>query len=635
MRKNSLYWLLFGGALWAARTVQLCFLYLMDSPAGGPLVDSPQKFLPYASLVEMGVSMAIALTCGLISLAIKKDSAKKIFGIFSVIFGSLYLILSGCDDEVMRWMSQHLSFSYLGTYSNAASDPGLVGRIFLGGLFHFSLNILFALGVICLLFFLNAKLFKHSTKVSIICLSILFFLSAIGLTSKFWLNPNSMRWKRIAPVAFNLSEEILYTFSPHGKRDDFSLGVTLLGGDSSNPYPFWKVAEGEAASFEAFKNLPLEEKPDIILLTIETFRGWVGDMRIQSNCENFKNLCALARAGTYFPNAHSVGYPSVEGFLGIHTGMWSHPRIVFLSDRAETKMRTLPDILKEAGYHRELLTATSPNFDNLDPWFNKWYDKWEYDKKNGDDLSIANRFKELYANTPKDKPLFFNWMTTSMHVPYTLPESFGETPLDQEEAYIRAVAFMDSAVGIVLDEIQKSERKENTIIILTGDHAMANNAQHALPYFIGMVHSGYTWVPLIFAGRGIEERIIETPVSHTDIAPTLLSKLGLNVSNHFVGKNILEEENAFQKTFSFRMEDIAMRDSLFTFYTALSEDSPLSVLSTVTTPTWDTAHRVEGFFGEEKAKNFPENFSPSEEAKKLRAAAFAYEYLIDNNLLMP
>ena len=141
---------------------------------------------------------------------------------------------------------------------------------------------------------------------------------------------------------------------------------------------------------------------------------------------------------------------------------------------------------------------------------------------------------------------------------------------------MRSLAYMDSAVGIVMDEVAKGPNADNTLFVLVGDHAFANNAQHRVSNFIGGVHDGYTWVPLIVAGPGIEQKIVTTPVSQVDIAPTVLDYLFLyGTSENFVGQSLLELEppdglcggeytiafhaaSKHRPVFAFRMGDMTM-----------------------------------------------------------------------------
>ena len=665
---RNFYWFWFGLTLWSTRLVLLCVLYFTDAPTGGPIVDRWYRFFPHTLVIEAGVAMALAFAGGFFCTLLR-GKARKVAGIVFLALGIAYMVAAGTDDEIMRWMGQHLSLSFITTYALAASDMGLVGRVFLGGAWHFLLTTFIVIAGIVGTVFLYRKMFakwSEETVVAVknraavknwICLGIALALAITGLTSKNWFAPSNMRWKRIAPVAFRLVDEIKYKLTEAEKRGDYAEGIELLGGFPLADFPF-EDCTASASECEQYRQHDIEQfkargdrKPDIIFFVIETFRGWTGDIRVPATCEKLPNICKLAKSGLYFPNAHSVGYPSIEGFLGILAGVWAHPQTTFLSDYPNTRMRALPEILGEAGYYRMVLTATEPSFDNLHPWFAKWFDYSEYKPENQHDVPIANRFRELYAKRPAGQPLFFDWMSTTSHVPFSLPKEYGPTPSDPEEAYVRSLAYMDSAVGIVMDEVAKGPNADNTLFVLVGDHAFANNAQHRVSNFIGGVHDGYTWVPLIVAGPNIEPKVVTTPVSQVDIAPTVLDYIFLyGATEFFVGESLLELDppaafdgvdytivfhaaSKHRPVFAFRMGDMTMITDSVTYIANIQDSTLVSAFETVLEPTWDTSHPAEGFVTGKVIENAAAKYA--ETFRKMRAAGHAWEYVINKNLLLP
>ena len=677
---RNFYWFWFGLTLWSTRLVLLCVLYFTDAPTGGPIVDRWYRFFPHTLVIEAGVAMALAFAGGLLCTLLR-GKARKAAGIVFLALGIAYMVAAGTDDEIMRWMGQHLSLSFITTYALAASDMGLVGRVFLGGAWHFLLTTFIVIAGIVGMVFLYRKMFakwsegavvavKNRAAVSNssagvnraavrnwICLGIALALAITGLTSKNWFAPSNMRWKRIAPVAFRLVDEIKYKLTEAEKRGDYAEGIELLGGFPLADYPF-EDCTASASECEQYRQHDIEQfkargdrKPDIIFFVIETFRGWTGDIRVPATCEKLPNICKLAKSGLYFPNAHSVGYPSIEGFLGVLAGVWAHPQTTFLSDYPNTRMRALPEILGEAGYYRMVLTATEPSFDNLHPWFAKWFDYSEYKPENQHDVPIANRFRELYAKRPAGQPLFFDWMSTTSHVPFSLPKEYGPTPSDPEEAYVRSLAYMDSAVGIVMDEVAKGPNADNTLFVLVGDHAFANNAQHRVSNFIGGVHDGYTWVPLIVAGPNIEPKVVTTPVSQVDIAPTVLDYIFLyGATEFFVGESLLELDppaafdgvdytivfhaaSKHRPVFAFRMGDMTMITDSVTYIANIQDSTLVSAFETMLEPNWDTSRPAEGFVTGKVIENAAAKYA--ETFRKMRAAGHAWEYVINKNLLLP
>ena len=232
------------------------------------------------------------------------------------------------------------------------------------------------------------------------------------------------------------------------------------------------------------------------------------------------------------------------------------------------------------------------------------------------------------------------------------------------------VAYMDSAVGIVLDEIEKGPRANQTLIFVVGDHAFGNNAQHTTPEYIGTVQEGYTWVPLMVVGPGIEPSLRTEVVSQVDIAPTILDYLGLEISNNFVGHTLLERivnepaaaevladttasadslaqgdsaavapaylfraTSQYAPVFSFRLADIAMQRDSLTYYGNMDDPEASSVFATRLVPDWDTLHLAEGFVTGLRLGAIPADFADTEKA--MRNAAEAWLYIVNSNKLRP
>lgn len=94
--------------------------------------------------------------------------------------------------------------------------------------------------------------------------------------------------------------------------------------------------------------------------------------------------------------------------------------------------------------------------------------------------------------------------------------------------YYRLVEQVDREIGQVLDALEKSPYKDNTLLVFTSDHGdMAGS--HGL---IGKVlpYEESQRVPLIFVGKGISQGVIDhtTPVNNGwDLLPTMLEMAGI------------------------------------------------------------------------------------------------------------
>ncbi|MDR1830633.1 MAG: sulfatase-like hydrolase/transferase [Candidatus Fibromonas sp.] len=526
------------------RILLLCSLYFFDSPYGGPFVENWTRFLPHSLVADIGIFALASLFFSIIR-------TPKAAGCFL----AFYMFLMGADDECMRWMGSRFGISFASVYMrNLDTDFSLVGKIFMGGAGHFCLTIgimiISVAAYICLLRKFGGKQISRLQK--IVLPAVFAVLAVAGLSSKFWFAPSKMRWQRIQPVALYCIKEVEYGFTEMEKPNDYALGIEFLGGNPNKEYPFWHKAN-DLAAYQAFRELP--EKPNVIIFNIETMRGWYSDIRDSATCANLPNLCGFSSRAVFFPEAHSVGYPSIEGLAGIQMGIYNHPKKVFMSSRKLLNTLSLPEILREAGYYNALFTASEPSFDNLWPHFRDWFDHAEYDRKNDNDVPLANRVAQWLEDAPKDKPLYLNYMSTTTHAPFKLPKNSGyATPENMTERYKLALHYADSAIGILLKAINL--KYQNNIIIITGDHAYPENTNDDLQ---GSIHKGYTHIPLWISADNLPNSVDLRIVSQAAIAPTILDILELDVSNHFVCSSLLKNSN--EPVFTFRNDNYFIYNS--------------------------------------------------------------------------
>ncbi len=618
------------------KLLQLAQLYFTRTPSGGFFVERPLLGFFCATIVNLPAIALFGILFALGTLLKGKFSTIICTTISALTW--FYFILCAVNDQIMRWMGQHLTISFLSTYSVSRLDPTMTANIFLDGFWSFLLTIFIIILAGLFFTFLNIAPLKRfpriyfpqlSTIPTTIFITILAILLVVSGNAHKNFKPCRIRWQTIQPPYSTLLDEYLYIQAHKVKPERFEQGIELLGGTTQSQYPFYHHVTNEDSLMQEFREKPLEQKKDIILLSLESFRGWVGDFRIGSNCNRMPHLCKLSKSGTMFPYTYSVGYPSTEGMLGLQLGIWSHPNKVFISSMMNTRARSLPDILGKAGYYKTVLTAAEPSFDNFMPWFEKWFDYAEYNPNVTTDIPLANRFKELYAAAPKDKPLYFEWINFVTHTPFNVPKSYAEPAGTSDERYAQAVAYLDSAIGIILDAVQNGPRANSTIIVVTGDHSIANAKAQQQQGELGEANSTYTWTTFIWAGAGIPEgQIIDKPVSHVDYAPTILSMLGLNATNNFVGKNLFDNDS--KKIFSFRNANGVMRnDSLAIFAQANNRKfSHARIQSKVI--DWDTTETIGGFIAEKKS-----DIDVTAQADSLLDAMDAWIWVLDNNLLHP
>lgn len=95
------------------------------------------------------------------------------------------------------------------------------------------------------------------------------------------------------------------------------------------------------------------------------------------------------------------------------------------------------------------------------------------------------------------------------------------------QSYLASVSFVDSCVGTVLEALDNSPHKDNTIIVLFSDHGFHLGEKDR--WAKRSLWEDGTRVPLIIAAPGLKGgRITGKPVGLIDLYPTLLSLSGLS-----------------------------------------------------------------------------------------------------------
>jgi arylsulfatase A-like enzyme len=95
------------------------------------------------------------------------------------------------------------------------------------------------------------------------------------------------------------------------------------------------------------------------------------------------------------------------------------------------------------------------------------------------------------------------------------------------QAYLASVASVDEEIGKILDAVDQSNLKDNTIIVLTSDHGWGMGEKSYL--YKNSLWQESTRVPLIIRAPGIAKDggVAEQPVSLIDLYPTLIDVCGL------------------------------------------------------------------------------------------------------------
>lgn len=153
-------------------------------------------------------------------------------------------------------------------------------------------------------------------------------------------------------------------------------------------------------------------------------------------------------------------------------------------------------------------------------------------------LKAPDSFYKLYSDEDMPLPIAYKKNERSDHPvikemmkAFAITEELDEPTVRKAiHAYYSLVSFMDHQVGKVVNSLRSSGYAENTRIIYTSDHG-DTLGEHGM-WWKHTMYEGSAAVPLFVSGPGIEgNKIVETPVSHVDLFPTILETFGIEMNN--------------------------------------------------------------------------------------------------------
>jgi choline-sulfatase len=299
------------------------------------------------------------------------------------------------------------------------------------------------------------------------------------------------------------------------------------------------AAVGAAFVFLRRPSSPAPPQPlNVLLLTLDTTRadhlGCYGDRSARTPV-----LDRLAAEGTRFEQAESPVPITGPAHASILTGLYPFEHGVrnngdfYLADRFET----LGTRLHAAGYR----TAAFVSAFVLDRRYGlaRGFDVYD-DRQDGADtgLQVINLEAERRGDRTaaamaawldqygRDRTApFFAWLHLyDPHTPYAAPPPFGDAfasaPYDGE------IAFVDSIVGSVLDKLAQMGLRDQTLVVVVGDHG-ESLGEHGEETHGMFVYDGALHVPFLAWRPGtVPVAVVRTPVRLTDVAPTILDLVG-------------------------------------------------------------------------------------------------------------
>ncbi len=614
-----------------ARVASLVLHFVLPSPSGARVAEHPFQLLPAAFAGEIGTLAALGVLAGVVSWVSERAGLIVLGG-----GGAFLLFLSQLDLELVRWTGEHLNPHWIGAY-NLLAHRRLLTDIVFGDAASFGAACLLVTVPSFAVFVIGLR--RGPEHLPAKAAAALAALSCAAFASESLLAPSRLALRRARPVLVGLVSESLGALGDRPSPREVREGIATLHRFLNRPprwfpdagYPVWHPAPSEPASLATFRALPLEKKPDVLLVVLESARGWETDVRRPGAAARVPEIHRLwTERGVAFPLCIATGYPSIEGRGGILLGIAGHPSGILLYNARELRVLSIGEILGRAGYTRELVAATSPAFEKMEDWYGRWFDAVRYDAADTTDEDLARKTIERLEG-PRETPLFLTLFTIATHPPLFRPP--GTDPKTPREAYLAALGYTDRALGRIFESLRRTPRGRKTVVIIVGDHSTTNPWQSIRLPRLGTPNAGENWTTLLVAGPGLPAGSVRGDLtSQLDVAPTLLGLLGLDVSNHFFGRDL------FEKPAPPPQGVLALR-----FHGLAAWEGPLLLQARLDDPSFAQAWRWEVYESDPDPENGDYHhgtkldLSPADHARisELETMARAWGAVLDGNRVRP
>jgi arylsulfatase A-like enzyme/Tfp pilus assembly protein PilF len=132
---------------------------------------------------------------------------------------------------------------------------------------------------------------------------------------------------------------------------------------------------------------------------------------------------------------------------------------------------------------------------------------------------------------------FFAWVHFyDPHAPYAAPPPYASS--DLADAYRGEIAYVDSQLQRLLNVLQQKNLLQRTIVVVVGDHGEALG-EHGEETHGLLLYEPTLRVPFILSAAGaLPSRVVQTPVSLVDLAPTLSTLVGHPMSGPLDGRDL-------------------------------------------------------------------------------------------------
>lgn len=288
------------------------------------------------------------------------------------------------------------------------------------------------------------------------------------------------------------------------------------------------------------------KKPLNLVIILEeslgaTFVESLGGVPVTPHLEKLKH------EGWWFEQLYATGTRSIRGIEAVTTGFLPTPaQAVVKLSLAQRNFATLASILGQHGYESEFIYGGEAHFDNMRGFFTgngfslitdqkdfknpKFVASWGV----SDEDLLDKAHERLNAKHAEGQPSFTLVFTSTNHSPFEFPDGRIELHEQPKGTDNNAVKYTDHALGEFMAKAKASPYWQDTVFVVVADHDIRVRGDSMVP--IERFH-----IPGLILGADIKPKRVKTVASQIDLAPTLLSLMGVDAKHPMPGRDLTRE----------------------------------------------------------------------------------------------
>ena len=252
----------------------------------------------------------------------------------------------------------------------------------------------------------------------------------------------------------------------------------------------------------------------------------------------------LAPEGWSFNNLYATGTRSVRGIEAVVTGFVPTPaRSTVKLPNSQTGFFTIAKLLAQQGYSTNFIYGGGAHFDNMKTFFlGNGFDSIIEEKDFTNPSFVASwgvSDEDLFTKANQDfveksksgKPFFSLVFSSSNHDPFEFPENKIELYNSPQATRENAVKYADYAIGHFFKLAKQEDYWKDTVFLVVADHDARTTRSDLVP--IPNFH-----IPALILGNGIQPKTDNRLASQIDLAPTLLSLIGVDSEHPMIGQDM-------------------------------------------------------------------------------------------------